>query len=81
MSKRRGRERSRQRDHRHEVLYVGEWVVLVDTETGDIRHNLNPALMGRDARDRLTAAVLCVLEKWGWVTDDPLSVRDALFTD
>jgi hypothetical protein len=80
MSKRRGRERKRQDDsHRHEVLYVGEWMVLVDTQTGDIRHNLDPHLMGRDARDRLTVAVLSILDKWGWVPADPLEIRDVLF--
>jgi hypothetical protein len=81
MSNRRGRERKRDCDHRHEVLYVGEYVVLVDTMTGDIRHNLNPVMIGRGARDRLTCAVLVVLAKWGWQPADPLEVRDILFED
>lgn len=81
MSKRRGRERKRDCEHRHEVLYAGEYVVLVDTTNGDIRHNLNPVMMGRDARDRLTAAVLSILDKWGWVPADPLEVRDLLWRE
>lgn len=81
MSKRRGRERRRDCDHRHEVLYAGEYVVLVDTMTGDIRHNLDPVMLGRDARDRLTCAVLGVLAKWGWQPADPLEVRDILYED